>query len=141
MNLCRDEATDGLKAQIDKVFGDSFNVNGLGAVLTCGVTGIKAGASHSPVVSPSCQPLGLYQQPTLTFWPIAGNFFCICVLILAWQRPNWLAGLLLALPRFPGAPGPWSPLTPEPLSHNPAFLPPHAPQAKAFRLAQVHQGA
>ena len=50
VNLCRDEATDGLKAQIDKTFGDSFNVNGLGGVLTCGVTGIKAGLSHSPVV-------------------------------------------------------------------------------------------
>ena len=57
VNLCRDEATDGLKTQIDTVFGNSFNTNGLGAVLTCGVTGIKAGASHSPIVRPCSSPL------------------------------------------------------------------------------------
>jgi hypothetical protein len=34
--------------QIEDVFGGSFNTNGLGAVLTCGVTGMKAGLSHSP---------------------------------------------------------------------------------------------
>jgi hypothetical protein len=31
------------------VFGSSFNTNGLGGVLTCGVTGMGAGLSHSPV--------------------------------------------------------------------------------------------
>ncbi len=36
--------------QIDMVFGNSFNVNGLGGVLTSGVLGIGAGLSHSPVV-------------------------------------------------------------------------------------------
>jgi hypothetical protein len=48
-NLCRDEVTTVLKDRIEAVFGSSFNTNGLGAVLTCGVTGIKAGLSHSPV--------------------------------------------------------------------------------------------
>lgn len=48
-NLCRDEVTTVLKDKIEAVFGGSFNTNGLGAVLTCGVTGIKAGLSHSPV--------------------------------------------------------------------------------------------
>eukprot|EP00899_Mesostigma_viride_P027246 jgi/Mesvir1/7706/Mv11663-RA.27 len=48
INLCRDEITGPLKQKIDKVFGSSFNVNGLGGVLTCGVTGLKAGLSHSP---------------------------------------------------------------------------------------------
>eukprot|EP00878_Enallax_costatus_P044842 GHUV01053602.1.p1 GENE.GHUV01053602.1~~GHUV01053602.1.p1 ORF type:complete len:197 (+),score=33.59 GHUV01053602.1:719-1309(+) len=48
-NLCRDEVTAVLKDKIEAVFGGSFNTNGLGAVLTCGVTGIKAGLSHSPV--------------------------------------------------------------------------------------------
>lgn len=37
--------------QIDLVFGNSFNINGLGGVITCGTIGIGAGLSHSPVVS------------------------------------------------------------------------------------------
>lgn len=36
--------------QIDQVFGYSFNVNGLGGVLTCGTIGLGAGLSHSPKV-------------------------------------------------------------------------------------------
>ena len=52
-NLCRDEITSGLKHRIDHVFGSSFNTNGLGGVLTCGVTGVKAGLSHSPVSASS----------------------------------------------------------------------------------------
>jgi hypothetical protein len=52
-NLCRDEVTVLLKDKIESVFGSSFNTNGLGAVLTCGVTGMGAGLSHSPtIVSP-----------------------------------------------------------------------------------------
>lgn len=48
-NLCRDEITSVLKKKIDVVFGNSFNVNGLGGVLTSGVLGVGAGLSHSPV--------------------------------------------------------------------------------------------
>lgn len=48
-NLCRDEITITVKNKIDSVFGSSFNTNGLGGVLTCGVTGLKAGLSHSPL--------------------------------------------------------------------------------------------
>ena len=48
-NLCRDEVTGGLKIMIEDIFGSSFNTNGLGGVLTCGVTGVKAGLSHSPM--------------------------------------------------------------------------------------------
>lgn len=44
-----DEVTTILKDKIEAVFGSSFNTNGLGAVLTCGVTGVKAGISHSPI--------------------------------------------------------------------------------------------
>ena len=52
-NLCRDEVTCVLKDKIEAVFGSSFNTNGLGGVLTCGVIGMKAGLSHSPTsVSP-----------------------------------------------------------------------------------------
>jgi hypothetical protein len=49
VNLCRDEITAPLKSKIDAVFGSSFNTNGLGGVLTCGVTGVSAGLSHAPV--------------------------------------------------------------------------------------------
>jgi hypothetical protein len=38
-NLCRDESTGLLKSKIEAIFGANFNINGLGAVLTCGVTG------------------------------------------------------------------------------------------------------
>ena len=48
-NLCRDEVTAVLKDKIESVFGGSFNTNGLGGVLTCGVTGMGAGLSHSPI--------------------------------------------------------------------------------------------
>ncbi|GFR49404.1 hypothetical protein Agub_g11456, partial [Astrephomene gubernaculifera] len=48
-NLCRDESTQVMKDKIEAIFGSSFNTNGLGGVLTCGVTGMKAGLSHSPV--------------------------------------------------------------------------------------------
>jgi len=47
-NLCRDEVTHTLKQKFDGVFGSSFNTNGLGGVLTCGVTGLSAGLSHAP---------------------------------------------------------------------------------------------
>lgn len=32
------------------MFGACFSTHGLGGVLTCGVIGIKAGASHSPLI-------------------------------------------------------------------------------------------
>ena len=32
-----------------QVFGSSFTVNGLGALLSCGLVGMGAGLSHSPV--------------------------------------------------------------------------------------------
>jgi Limiting CO2-inducible proteins B/C beta carbonyic anhydrases len=38
-NLCRDESTGILKTKIDNIFGASFNINGLGACLTCGCLG------------------------------------------------------------------------------------------------------
>lgn len=47
-NLCRDEATAMLKDTIEQVYGSSFNVNGLGGILTCGCTGMGAGLSHAP---------------------------------------------------------------------------------------------
>ncbi|KAF5838160.1 hypothetical protein DUNSADRAFT_3285 [Dunaliella salina] len=49
-NLCRDESCMILEDKIESVFGACFSTHGLGAVLTCGSIGIKAGLSHSPVV-------------------------------------------------------------------------------------------
>ena len=51
VNLCRDEVTVTLKHRIEEVFGSAFSTNGLGGVLTCGVTGMGAGFSHSPLCS------------------------------------------------------------------------------------------
>nr|AXF41556.1 LCI70 protein [Chlorella sp. ArM0029B] len=45
VNLCRDEVTVTLKQKIDSVFGSAFNTNGLGGVVTCGVSGVAAGLS------------------------------------------------------------------------------------------------
>lgn len=53
INLCRDEITAVVKEKIEGVFGSGFNTNGLGGVLTCGATGLKAGFSHSPICSGS----------------------------------------------------------------------------------------
>lgn len=53
VNLCRDEVTNALKVKLDQVFGSAFNTNGLGGVLSCGVTGMKAGLSHSPISAKS----------------------------------------------------------------------------------------
>jgi len=49
-NLCRDESCMILEDKIESVFGSCFSTHGLGGVLTCGVIGIKAGLSHSPVL-------------------------------------------------------------------------------------------
>eukprot|EP00873_Tetraselmis_striata_P040314 jgi/Tetstr1/460578/TSEL_000503.t1 len=49
VNLCRDEATNPLKQKIEAIYPLVFNINGLGGGLTCGVTGMGAGLSHSPV--------------------------------------------------------------------------------------------
>ena len=38
-NVCRDEATGIFKSRLEKVFGPAFNMNGLGACLTCGCLG------------------------------------------------------------------------------------------------------
>jgi hypothetical protein len=56
-NLCRDEVTQVVKDKIEAAFGSSFNTNGLGAILTCGVTGMKAGLSHSPVSAVRAVPV------------------------------------------------------------------------------------
>jgi hypothetical protein len=48
-NLCRDESCMILEDKIESVFGSCFSTHGLGGVLTCGVIGMGAGLSHSPV--------------------------------------------------------------------------------------------
>ena len=38
-----------LEDKIESIFGSCFSTHGLGGVLTCGVIGMGAGLSHSPV--------------------------------------------------------------------------------------------
>mmetsp|Transcript_7991 Transcript_7991/g.22905 ORF Transcript_7991/g.22905 Transcript_7991/m.22905 type:complete len:1007 (-) Transcript_7991:160-3180(-) len=47
-NMCCEGITCGLKYKIKQAFPLVFNINGLGGVITCGLTGIGAGLSHSP---------------------------------------------------------------------------------------------
>lgn len=49
VNTCRDEVCRPLATFIDKQFGLSFNISGLGGLVNCGKTGLIAGMSHSPV--------------------------------------------------------------------------------------------
>jgi hypothetical protein len=62
-NLCRDELTIALKDKIDVAFGWSFNTVGIGGVLTCGVSGLKAGLSHSPVTGASREKYIFFSMP------------------------------------------------------------------------------
>lgn len=48
-NFCRDEATALLKDKIDSIFGSSFNINGLGAGITCGCLGAPPTSLSAPV--------------------------------------------------------------------------------------------
>jgi hypothetical protein len=56
-NLCRDESCMILEDKIEAVFGSCFSTHGLGGVLTCGVIGMGAGLSHSPVENVSADGL------------------------------------------------------------------------------------
>ena len=70
-----------LEDKIEAVFGSCFSTHGLGGVLTCGVIGIKAGLSHSPVqgVSPSprpppaCRPRAARRAPPARHAPAAAR--------------------------------------------------------------------
>jgi len=54
-----------LEDKIESVFGSCFSTHGLGGVLTCGVIGMCAGLSHSPVENVSAQNASRVQ-----FWLI-----------------------------------------------------------------------
>eukprot|EP00198_Chlamydomonas_reinhardtii_P002957 XP_001692293.1 LCIB-like gene [Chlamydomonas reinhardtii] len=49
-NVRHDESCLILEDMIEAAFASCFSTHGLGGVLTCGVIGMKAGLSHSPVV-------------------------------------------------------------------------------------------
>jgi len=52
-NMCRDEATNCLRAKVENIFGTLvFSFQSLGAVPTAGVVGMYAGLSHAPTVGP-----------------------------------------------------------------------------------------
>ncbi|CAI7841908.1 unnamed protein product, partial [Closterium sp. NIES-53] len=48
VNTCRDEVCRPIVKLIDREFGLSFNIAGLGGLVNCGTTGFKAAMSHSP---------------------------------------------------------------------------------------------
>ncbi|CAI5466113.1 unnamed protein product [Closterium sp. Yama58-4] len=48
VSTCRDEVCRPVVSLVDREFGLSFNIAGLGGVLNCGSTGFKAAMSHSP---------------------------------------------------------------------------------------------
>ncbi|GJP57243.1 hypothetical protein CLOM_g16270 [Closterium sp. NIES-68] len=48
VNTCRDEVCRPIVKLIDREFGLSFNIGGLGGLVNCGTTGFKAAMSHSP---------------------------------------------------------------------------------------------
>ncbi|CAI5497715.1 unnamed protein product [Closterium sp. Naga37s-1] len=48
VNTCRDEVCRPIVNLIDREFGLSFNIAGLGGLVICGKTGFKAAMSHSP---------------------------------------------------------------------------------------------
>ncbi|EFN54502.1 hypothetical protein CHLNCDRAFT_8980, partial [Chlorella variabilis] len=66
VNLCRDEVTVSLKHRIEQIFGSSFSTNGLGGVLTCGVTGLGAGFSHSPLCSSNKERYVFFSLPHIS---------------------------------------------------------------------------
>jgi hypothetical protein len=66
VNLCRDEVTVTLKHRIEEVFGSAFSTNGLGGVLTCGVTGMGAGFSHSPLCSSNKERYVFFSFPHIS---------------------------------------------------------------------------
>lgn len=72
-NLCRDESCMVLEDKIESVFGSCFSTHGLGGVLTCGVIGIKAGLSHSPVQGVSQQRLQRWAT-----WPAWACLGLVC---------------------------------------------------------------
>jgi hypothetical protein len=62
-NLCRDESVMLLEDKIESVFGACFSTHGLGGVLTCGVIGIKAGLSHSPLCKDGRERYAFFSFP------------------------------------------------------------------------------
>ncbi|EFN53712.1 hypothetical protein CHLNCDRAFT_8957, partial [Chlorella variabilis] len=66
VNLCRDEVTLTLKHRIEETFGSAFSTNGLGGVLTCGVTGMGAGFSHSPLCSSNKERYVFFSFPHIS---------------------------------------------------------------------------
>jgi hypothetical protein len=49
INTCRDEVCRPLVQLVDREFGLSFNISGLGGLVNCGKTGFVAAMSHSPI--------------------------------------------------------------------------------------------
>mmetsp|Transcript_27609 Transcript_27609/g.65507 ORF Transcript_27609/g.65507 Transcript_27609/m.65507 type:complete len:417 (+) Transcript_27609:136-1386(+) len=88
VNLCRDESTNIFRNKFEEAFPLIFNIHGLGANITCGVTGLKAGLSHSPesitgrhrYIFVSCAHIGIDSQGGIgnISRPGQKNMSCAC---------------------------------------------------------------
>lgn len=84
-NVCRDESTGIFKEKIDAIFGQCFNINGLGGVLTCGVTG-------TPLIA-----LGVFLScffsvaTSLCAAELPAQRSCRCTLLWHYMRATWHA--------------------------------------------------
>ena len=50
ISTCRDEVCRPFTEQVDRVWGNSFNISSLAGFCFCGRTGFKAAMAHAPVV-------------------------------------------------------------------------------------------
>ena len=131
VNLCRDEVTVSLKHRIEQIFGSSFSTNGLGGVLTCGVTGLGAGFSHSPLCSSNKERYVFFSLPHIRWhfdWldrdQLNARLMSLCTPFLA-----GLCTLLSPCPALlpPAASTPGARLAPCPAPAAPASPAPAAP--------------
>ena len=93
-SACREEAADTLMSGLEAVFGPSFHIGGLGGVLTCGVTGLRAGMSRA--AQPSVRPrlacssharCSLHSCKLIIYRAVGPLFLC-------WGAPELLTGIL-----------------------------------------------
>jgi len=49
VSVCRDELTKPFVTEMDKQWGNTFDISSLAGLVFCGKTGMKAGMSHAPI--------------------------------------------------------------------------------------------
>ena len=120
VNLCRDEVTLTLKHRIEETFGSAFSTNGLGGALTCGVTGMGAGFSHSPLCSSNKERYVFFSFPHIRWargsW-LGGDLHPAlfpCCLLISPRLPSCLPAASTLRARWAPCPAPAAPASPAP---------------------------